>query len=152
MKKFINFTIFFGLSINIIASEPNWSNNAELPGAEKCFNSRGNTICLKDGNRKNIYNLPENMLQETLEIGSKHALDYPVSVTQLQLPKAAMDKFCNSDSRSPIRRFIFRLTTRASPFKNFEDLFNWIGLHKYPLTTSEYGPNLIANMGELHDV
>lgn len=147
MRKFMMGLLILTLSINSFAVD--WTQNAELPGNEKCFDSHGHLVCLKDGNRKNIFGLDKQELKEMITRGSAHALNYPVAATELKIPVSAMEKFFNADDRSPLRRFIFRIAKNISPFKSFEDLFNWVGLHQYPQTAREYGPNLIANMGDL---
>lgn len=149
MKTNTFLTLCFFLSCNSIFGAPDWSSEATLPGGEKCFDSHGHHICLKDGDRRNILELDKVTLQKFIYEGSKHALNYPVEITPLKLPQQAMQKFFNSDTNSPLRRFIFKIAQGASPFKSFDDLFNWLGLHKYPQTTHEYGPNVIANMGSL---
>ena len=149
MRNFMMSFIFITLSINAAAVD--WSGDAELPGNEKCFNSHGHKVCLKDGDRKNIFGLSDAQLKLMLKNGSAHALNYPVNITELKLPKSAMEKFFEADDSSAIRRFIFRIAKNISPFKSFDELFSWVGLHNYPKTMSEYGPNLIPNMGDLEE-
>ncbi|MBD64372.1 MAG: hypothetical protein CME62_04145 [Halobacteriovoraceae bacterium] len=142
--------LFLWLSL-LPAWAQDWSENSELPGQERCFNSHGHRVCLRDGHRANILNLNQNTLRKYIIKGSAHALNYPVDISELQLPVKAMEKFFNADSNSALRRFIFKISKKFAPFKNFEDLFNWVGLHDYPKTTLEKGPNLIADMGELEE-
>lgn len=148
--------IHFFLSIIFIYSaslhaKPNWSKEARLPGEYFCELSHGHKICLSSGNRKNIYELDDDQLQKSLYKGSEHALNYPVTVTQMQLPKDTMEKIFNEDSRSPLRRFLFRIANKMSHFKSFNDIFKWLGLHDYPSTIEEVGPNQIASMGNLEE-
>ncbi len=144
--------IGFGL-INAKANAftPNWSSDAVLPGNQKCALSHGKNICMRDGNRENIFKQDASAYEISIKNGAKYALDYPVDVSKLRLPKKAMDKFFNSDDRSLIRRFIFRIAKSLSKFETFQDLFDWMGLKTYPKNESERGPNLIPNMGELEN-
>lgn len=130
-------------------SQPDWSSDSSLPGQQKCFVSHGNEVCMRDGNRANIYLQDEAQFMHSIEKGARYALDYPVEVTKLKLPKKAMDKFFESDSRSLIRRFIFKIAKTLSNFKNFQDFFKWMGLNAYPRNEMELGPNLIPDMGSL---
>jgi len=131
------------------ANTPNWSNSAELPGDKICYDSHGHKVCLSDGNRANIYGLSELEQDEYITNGAKHALFYPVSVTELQMPYKSMQKFFNSDTNSPLRRFIYKIAKDASRFKDFDSLFAWMGLNKYPASIAENGPNRIPNMGSI---
>lgn len=129
----------------LVLAQVDWSHEAKLPGNKICFESHGHEVCLKDSNRENIYQLNEEQLNIYIKKGSEHALDYPVEVSELKLPKKALDKFFNSDSRSPLRRFIFKIAKKIANFSSWEELYNWIGLHDYPVTIAEQGPNYIAS-------
>lgn len=124
-----------------------WSDTATLPGEVVCEQFHGKQVCLANDNRANILNLDSEQLEEAVNNGAKHVLNYPVDVTRLRLPKEAMEKFFNSDSRSALRRFIYKVAQRITKFKSFDDIFNWLGLHKFPKQPQEHGPNLIAKMG-----
>lgn len=128
-----------------------WSKDAKLPGKQICKDLHGRTICLSNGNRKNILAADEATLTKLIHNGGEHVLDYPVDVTRMRLPKAAMDKLFNSDSNSALRRFIFRIARRLTSFKDWNDIFTWLGLHEFPKTQNELGPNFIPNMGELEE-
>src|SRR5690606_14765605 len=54
-----------------------------------------------------------------------------------------------SSSNSWIRRLISKLTKLVSPFDSLKEFYAWMGLHDYPVIMAEFGPNVIANMGEL---
>lgn len=124
-------------------SATDWSDQATLPGEVQCEMSHGHEICFSDGNRKNIWGVSEDEHEKLVKKGAYHALNYPVEVTRLQLPKTSMDKFFNSDSSSPLRRFIFSIAKKLTQFKSFESIYKWLGLHEFPETIEEYGPNYI---------
>lgn len=149
MRKSMLTTIVFIYTALCFSATPDWSTNASLTGNKKCFDIGEHHVCLRDGNRSNIYQQTPTELSASIARGSAHVLDYPVDITELRLPKKAMDKFFNSEDTSLIRRFIFSIAKRISNFKSYKALFNWMGLHDYPKSQSEVGPNLIADMGEL---
>lgn len=142
------FSVSILYSINIIASTPDWSSQAQLPGEELCEWHHGHKVCFKNKDRANIYGLPPRALSEMAREGAKHALYYPVEATQLLIPEDSVDKYFNEDSRSPIRRLIYRAAQSISKFKSLDEVFQWLGLHKYPKNQSEEGPNPIPYMGE----
>lgn len=151
MIKIISLMTLSLYSLGLHAALPDWSKTAVLPGEEKCIQSHGDEVCLRDGNRENIYELEETQYIDSIQRGARYALDYPVDVTELRLPKKAMDKFFESDSSSPIRRFVYKIAKKISNFHNLKDLFDWMGLQPYPKIQNERGPNLIPDMGELEN-
>lgn len=139
--------IFALIPINIIASEPDWSSAATIPGNELCKDFHGHQVCFRDGNRENIFELGSDQISKTVNEGAKHALYYPVTVSPLLIPHNTLVKFFNEDTNSPIRRFIYRAAQEIANFKDLDDVFKWLGLHKYPESSNELGPNPIPNMG-----
>lgn len=135
----------------VYASSPDWSASAELPGKATCEIIHGHEVCLTKQNRKNIYNLSDRDLEEASIRGAGHALNYPVDVTRLKLPTESMEKFFNSDADSPLRKFIFKIAYKLTKFKSFDDIFKWMGLHEYPKSTYEEGPNRIPEIHELEE-
>lgn len=128
------------------AAEPDWSEQARLPGVASCEVIHRHEICLVDGNRQNIYNLQPEQWSAMVQAGAKHAVSYPVEITRLQLPKTSMQKFFTSSDQSPMRRFIFSLAKKLTRFRSFEDIFDWLGLNKYPQTQQSEAPNLIPTL------
>ena len=138
------------LSINNVYSQ-DWSNSAELPGNELCIHRHGHDICFRDGDRRNIFSLSETELAKMNFEGAKHVQSYPVEITELQVPFNSMEIFFKNDEGSVLRRFFNSIAQEVTNYKSINDLYKKLGLHKYPKTYSEYGPNLIPNMGELED-
>ena len=126
-----------------------WSKEATLPGQIKCEEFHGHHVCFSNGNRKNILELDSEKLNEYIVSGGTHALNYPVTVTQMRLPKQAMEKFFESDTNSPLRKFIFKIAKKLTSFDSFDDIFNWLGLHKFPNPRQEQSPNPIPYVGHL---
>ncbi len=100
---------------------PDWSQEASLGKAEE-FKSR-----------ENIYDLPEREWEETINKGLEHALIYPVRVTALLIPFRPLKKFFETDSYDPLRQLIFKGAQEITGFQSLEDIFNWLGVHQYPL-------------------
>ena len=144
------FLIALLLSLPIFAS-PDWSNTATLPGAAQCEMHNGHEVCLTSKNRANIFKLTTEEQEQNIIKGAKHALYYPVDITELQIPYEAMEKFFDNADRSPIRRFFYKIAKKISRFNNFDDVFSWLGLHDYPQGQSEYGPNPIPYMGQIQN-
>ncbi len=157
MKNIFYLLTFFYLTNSLILANENisntniWSQNYTLPGKTNCNLLEHEKICLNDGERSNVFNLPKHDFQNAMESGSKFALNYPVEITRLSLPEESMEKFFASDSDSSFRNFIFKIARAFTHFNSFKDLFNWLGLHPYPKSKSEEGPNLIASMGEIEN-
>jgi mono/diheme cytochrome c family protein len=136
-------------TINIYAQD--WSKEATLPGNKKCIDSHGHTVCFKDGNRKNIYQLEEDKLYDYVSQGARHVQDYPVTITPLQIPFSSLELFFENEQGSALRRFVNSLAQGVTQYKSLKDMYQRIGLHEYPKTLNENGPNLIPNMGNLQD-
>jgi hypothetical protein len=150
MKSIIYLTsIFFFASIGHTAVD--WSANAKLPGELPCEEHLPHPICFSEKNRANIYQYPENIWTQVIYQGSKHVMSYPVTVTPLQIPFDTLEQFFNNDTRSPLRLFFYQIAKEVTQFKELDDIYDWLGLHAYPTTSQELGPNIIPHMGELED-
>lgn len=66
--------------------------------------------------RFNVYELPQDQFQQKVMAGKKHAVNYPVTVTQMLLPYRAINYFFN----------IFGNAV------NFTEMEQWLGLHPFP--------------------
>jgi hypothetical protein len=96
--------------------EVDWSEGAELPFGLS---------------RENIYNLPHQEFREAINNGRKHAYRWPVDVTGLLIPYRPFAQFLDEDYNNPLRRWASRLSKAVIPFKNKEELFDWMGLLPY---------------------
>ena len=141
--------ILFTLTQNSFATD--WSSAAELPGNTKCEEHNGHEVCLSDGNRNNIYEVSPSEHQELINEGGKHALFYPINITELKIPYNSMIKFFEEDSRSPLRRFFYKIAKSISNYESLSDVYSWMGLHKYPKNENELGPNPIPNMARVEN-
>lgn len=130
-------------------TQPDWSEDATLPGNRICKTHRGKEYCYRDGNRSNIYKLSENELNIASEKGAKHTLFYPVKSTPLMAPYNSLERMFDSSRNSALRNLIYRVARRISNFRSFKDVYNWIGLHDYPKSAAENGPNKIPFMGQI---
>lgn len=93
--------------------------------------------------RENIYNLPESQFEQVVLEGRRHALFYPVSVTGLMIPYGPLKTFFESDANDPVRKLLYDLAKVVSPFKNMDEVFNWLGLHKFPVSYQPENPNVL---------
>jgi len=145
---FYSFLILGIFSTNLVYSEvPDWSSNSELPGNEICEWHKEHEVCYRDGNRANIYELESNQLEADLLNGAKHSLFYPVTVTNLAIPNDSVERFFDEEDSSPLRNFIFRIAKKISKFRSMDEIFSWLGLHKYPKDEDQRTPNPIPFMG-----
>lgn len=142
-------SILILLSHTVIAQD--WTKEATLPGIAECEDHNGHRICLSSGNRKNIYERSDEELNQYIKEGSKHVMSYPVEITEMQMPYESMKKFFENDTDSPIRKFFYKIAKTISKFDSLNTTFKWLGLHDYPKTQSEIGPNYIPSMGQLED-
>lgn len=103
--------------------------------------------------RENIYELEQRNFNKKVSDGRKVALFYPVTVSELLIPYRPLKTFFESSPNDPVRKIIFDLARVVSPFKSMPDVFEWLGVHDFPLTTQEETPNplpeLSANEKEL---
>lgn len=134
-------SIFFVFQ-NALAA-PDWSAEARLPGERLCKDYHGHEVCFRDGNRENIYELDPNDFQRATERGATHALSYPVKASPLWIPMNSLERFFEEDTNSPIRKLIYKAAKAIAQFKDIDDVFKWLGLHKFPENSSEAGPNQI---------
>lgn len=91
--------------------------------------------------RENIYGTPSSTWNEKVMAGRKHALFYPVKVTGLLIPYGPMKTFFNSAENDPVRQLLFRLAQVVTPFKSMNEVFNWLGVHKFPDREDARNPN-----------
>ena len=119
------FIIFlFLLAINVSATTPDWSNSASLE------------------NGKPRYDLYEHGrdLEDIKKQGYIHALKWPVEVTGLLVPYEPVKYFLESEKETALERLIEAIGERAVGFKTFEEMYNWLGLNKYPQPAENRAP------------
>lgn len=66
--------------------------------------------------RFNIYDLADHEFESTVMAGKKHAVNYPVTITQMLLPYKAINYFFGTFGN----------------VANFNDMEKWLGLHPFP--------------------
>jgi len=151
MKSISYGLTFLILSFSLNLAAQDWSQEASLPGIPECENHNGHRICLTAENRRNIYERSPEELDQYIQEGSKHVMSYPVDVTEMQMPYESMKKFFEEDTNSPLKKFFYKIAKSISRFDSLETTFKWLGLHDYPKTEEELGPNFIPNMGNLEE-
>ncbi|MCT4641534.1 MAG: cytochrome c [Bacteriovoracaceae bacterium] len=135
----IAIVIFF----SIVTYAQDWSKDAKLPGNKKCKNIHQKTICYSDSNRENIYQLDKYKLDEIKRRGSTHALHYPVSVSELQIPYKLLES--SFENNSVIKKIFNKVASIFYKINSLDDLYSWIGLHQYPNSPDLKNPNIIYN-------
>ena len=91
--------------------------------------------------RENLYQLDEETFHKTVMTGRRHALLYPVAVSDLMIPYAPLKSFFESTPNDPVRKLIYKLAKVVSPFKSMDEVFSWLGLHEFPLELQSETPN-----------
>jgi mono/diheme cytochrome c family protein len=115
-----------------------WSENFKLPGQG----------LWTDQNRLNVFNLsPAELEQGKLE-GFYHALNYPVSVTELTIPYRAFQDFLTQEagSQSGWRAFLRSFSRSLMKIQNAEDFRLWLGLSKASASSENWYPREIPKL------
>lgn len=89
--------------------------------------------------RQNIYSLDGKEYEKRVKSGRIVALKYPVTVTGLKMPYGFMDRVLEKKIPMPGGLILNPIFSLFSPWKSKEDLYQWLGLTKYPLTGSDEG-------------
>lgn len=96
--------------------------------------------------RSNIYQFPEETFQDKVMKGRKHALIYPVTISELLIPFHPITNFFESDENDPVRRIMFDMVRAVAPFKSMKDLYSYLGLHDFPISTQLETPNAFPEL------
>lgn len=128
---FLNIIYLLGIPLSVGAQSPDWSATASLPGGNEKMSPE---------HRANIYGYSQSVLTERIEDGKKHALFYPVTVSDLLIPYRPLKNFFETDPQDPVRRMIYDLTKMASPFKSMNEVYKWLGVHDYPKAPQVQAP------------
>jgi mono/diheme cytochrome c family protein len=116
--------ILFTLAAPLLASSPDWSKGVEVRTT-----------------RENLFNLSPREFERTVIAGRRHALFYPVAVSELRIPYSPLKTFFESDPEHPVRKLLFELTRVVSPFKSMNEVYTWLGLHDFPHQVQPETPN-----------
>jgi hypothetical protein len=104
------------LMSSLMAYGQNWSEGVSIPA----------------GGRPNPYGLSSEDFNQTIERGTHHALYYPVTDTGIILPYKPIKKLIEGDSGNPLKKLISLALGVVSPFKTFDEMEEWLGLHSFP--------------------
>lgn len=137
MKKFALINIFYLLPLVASAQSPDWSATASLPGGDGK---------MSDNHRANIYQHSPREFEQRIEAGKKHALFYPVTVSDLLIPYRPLKNFFETDPQDPVRRLIYDITKMASPFKSMREVYAWLGVHEFPKEVQPEAPYSIPHL------
>src|SRR5690606_1321497 len=114
MKLITLFALIFSTTL---MAAPDWTREASLP---------------ESGHRKDIYQVGEANLPKLRDSGYLHAFTWPVSVTGLYIPFRPLDRFMQANERNRLRRFLFDLAGERIPFRNIDEMYEWLGLNPFP--------------------
>ncbi len=98
--------------------------------------------------RENIYQWDSETFPKKLNQGKKVALFYPVTVSDLLIPYQPLKTFFDSKPDGAVRRVLFNLARVVSPFKTFDDVYEWLGVHDYPTSIQTETPNAFPPLTE----
>jgi mono/diheme cytochrome c family protein len=96
--------------------------------------------------RSNIYQLSAAAFEKKVNEGKRHALIYPVDVSDLLIPYQPLKTFFESDPNDPVRKVIYDLARVVSPFKSMNDVYGWLGVHDYPTAIQAETPNALPTL------
>lgn len=96
--------------------------------------------------RDNIYGLNERELNQYVMNGRRHALIYPVTVTELMIPYQPMKTFFESSQTDPVRKMLYQLAKVVTPFKSMKEVYSWLGVHEYPRSFQAENPNPLPKL------
>ncbi len=119
------------------ALSQDWSREASLAGEGK----------FSPHHRADIFQQGTRSLEAALLRGRAHALDYPVTVTELIIPYESFLAFFNADPKNPLKRLIYRASKKITRMQSPDDVMDWLGLNDYPETPEQQGPGPWPVMG-----
>lgn len=129
MKKQLLKLFLFTLAFQASAAVPDWSRDHSVLAP-----------------RENLYHLPQGEFEKTVMQGRRHALIYPVAVSELLIPYEPLKTFFETSPDDPVRALLYKLAKVVSPFKSMEDVFSWLGVHDYPTSAQSETPNPLPLM------
>lgn len=118
------FKLFLFITPTLVLAQADWSRDVEVHSP-----------------RENIYELPEKEWKQTVMMGRRHALFYPVTVSELTIPYEPLKRFFESDPNDPVRELLYKMGKVVSPFKSMGEVFKWLGLHDFPQEIQSETPN-----------
>lgn len=101
-------------------TEPDWSEGVLVP---------------REG-RANIYGLSADELKKARAEGQIHTQKYPVSVTGVLLPEKPVREIIENKTWNPLKKIMNEIFKDVFNLNEFNDLFRWLGLQKYPSAQS----------------
>lgn len=112
--------IFYFSTLAVTAqASPDWSKAAPVPPTGLA----------------NRYELSESDLPTAIHDGKIHTQIYPVSVTGMLPPYQPFERAFDDQSPNPLGRIIEIALGDITGLKSVDAVFNWVGLHPYPLET-----------------
>lgn len=101
---------------------------------------------LVESARENIFNYDVSEYQKKVMAGRRHALIYPISSTNLMIPYEPLKDLLEAKADDPVRVLIFKMAKVVSPFKSMNQMYGWLGLHKFPEHVQRENPNTLPEL------
>ncbi len=89
--------------------------------------------------RSNPYELSAGDFKIQKEIGLRHTLDYPVTISAAYIPWRPLEHFLDEPTENPIRKILTQAFKNFSKINSTDDLFAKLGLHTFPQNRDEGG-------------
>ena len=110
-------------------------------------------VLQKGKSRENIYKLDPVSHRMAVSIGRQHALSYPVKITGLKLPYDFLSDALKREIKGPGGNILNQFMKQFSPWQDIEDMYDWLGLSKYPnfndTTTNVFSPYALPDKNVL---
>ncbi len=129
IKELIKLTLFTSIFSLSAFALPDWSKGTEIHSP-----------------RENLYDLSPEEFHQTVMEGRKAAFIYPVSVSELMIPFEPLKTFFETKPSDPVRALLYELAKVVSPFESMDEVFDWLGLHDFPLTPQAETPNAFPEL------
>ncbi|MES3037604.1 MAG: hypothetical protein V4736_06825 [Bdellovibrionota bacterium] len=84
------------------------------------------------GGRPNPFALPAGEFEKAKAQGQIHAQVFPVEVTGSLAPYGPFKTALEDEAASPFRNWLKNIFKNMVGFESTDDVFKWLGLHKYP--------------------
>jgi len=115
MNRSFIILILMSAVMTFAKTQPDWTKEARINPGE---------------NRKNIYQISNEDLENYKMAGYIHAMKYPITVTGLLIPYRPIKEFFNLPIESPLKQLLLQLNSPLSDLKAETELYKWLGLSK----------------------
>ena len=86
--------------------------------------------------RSNIFSMDQGALKDYVTEGQKHAVNYPVTSTELLIPYYPLKNFFEAPAHNPLKKLFVNTVKEIAGMKSFSDFEKWFGLNEFNKTSS----------------